>query len=112
MKTYNQILKLAKQGQLNSDDFDNFFKPLSDEFGVIVQYDCDKASVELLKSELDKRTDNNQYRYVWTCVDGEEDDLLLLNGWHVCNRLFYIICETPWGDGSKKDAELYIEAIY
>ena len=36
----------------------------------------------------------------------------LINGWHVCNRLAYVVCEVPWGIGTEADTDVYIESKY
>ena len=38
---------------------------------------------------------NAEGNFVWTLVD-EEDDLLLIPGIHIVNRLNYVICEVPY----------------
>jgi hypothetical protein len=30
----------------------------------------------------------------------------------MCNKIAYIVCETPWGDGTDADRDVYIEAKY
>lgn len=51
-----------------------------------------------------KVADQNPKR-VWTLVDGENDDLLLLNGFHYVNRIHYYITNED-GDG-----ETYAEGL-
>lgn len=38
-------------------------------------------------------------RRVWTLVDGENGQEIILNGYKHVNRLGYFICEVPWADG-------------
>ena len=35
---------------------------------------------------------------VWTVLDGDEGDLVLVSGWHYVNRFGYIICDEPVPD--------------
>lgn len=39
---------------------------------------------------------NADFHYVWTVVDGDNGKLYLTPGKHLVNRLFYVICNTPW----------------
>lgn len=34
---------------------------------------------------------------VWTLVDGD-DNLVVIKGWHLVNRIGYFICEVPFDD--------------
>ena len=35
---------------------------------------------------------------VWTCIDTDNDELILIPGYHYVNRLYYMITEKPWTD--------------
>lgn len=102
-KTIEEVIKLRA--------FNKFFKPLDEpemSKGSTWQFEAaDEA--KKIASQYDE---NNLYRHIWTAVDGEGSDIILLNGWHACNRLFYIVCETPWGSGEESDKDIYIEAQY
>ena len=52
------------------------------------------------------------YQHIWTLVDGDSGKCCLINGWHRCDRLAYVVCEVPWGDGSDNDSNVYIESKY
>lgn len=52
------------------------------------------------------------YRYIWTVVDGDSGDLVIINGFHFCNRVGYVLCTNPWGSGEISDRNIYIEAEY
>lgn len=52
------------------------------------------------------------YRHIWTAIDGGGSDITLINGLHVCNTLFYVVCEVAWGDGSSSDKDVHIELEY
>ena len=58
--------------------------------------------LERLKELADtsKINDKNGY-HVWTIIDGDGTDCILLNGWHAVNRLGYIYTENPWKEGEE-----------
>ena len=35
---------------------------------------------------------------VWTLVDGDNGETLILSGYYFVNRIGYYVCEVPWGD--------------
>jgi len=39
---------------------------------------------------------------VWTVVDGQEDNLIVIAGYHLCNRVHYIITEEEWKDENEE----------
>jgi hypothetical protein len=39
---------------------------------------------------------------IWTVVDGDDDELYLLAGWHLVNRIHYVITKQPWKDGGEQ----------
>lgn len=106
--SYEDILK---KDVVKLKDFNTYFKPLDEpekDKGYTWQFEDGtdaKAQAELLDKE-------HSYRHIWTVVDGDSGDAIILNGWHACNRLFYIVCEIPWGDGTPADSDVYIEAEY
>lgn len=105
--TYESIMEKSKKRKLALDEFEKYFNPLfeNDEYVHFDVYEDAKAKALELDSE-------NPYRHVWTCVEGENDSLIALNGWHICNRFYYVVCKTPWGNGNENDANVYIEADY
>ena len=50
---------------------------------------------ELFKNQLAKP---DGIKYIWSAVDTDEE-IVLMNGMHVVNRLGYVICENPWKQG-------------
>ena len=56
--------------------------------------------------------DTKLYQHIWTRVDGDNGKLILLNGVHYVNRLDYVLCQEPWGTGTKEDEKIYIEVVY
>lgn len=43
--------------------------------------------------------------HVWTIVDGEGSKVIILNGWHVVNRLGYMITKNAWLEGQEIEVE-------
>lgn len=49
------------------------------------------------------------YHYVWTWVDGtESDSTYLIPGYHIVNRIGYILTEKPWTDKDEEE-NLYVK---
>lgn len=110
--SYQDILMIAEEKALEVETFDSFFQPSEDE-----ETGCPKLFEtydEAVKAEALKyaASPDQLYRHIWTVVDGDSGDLIVLNGWHLVNRVHYMVTKTPWGDGSPADADVYIEAQY
>lgn len=41
-------------------------------------------------------------QHVWTIVDADDDNLYALAGYHVVNRVGYIVTEVPWEHGDEE----------
>ena len=41
---------------------------------------------------------NTTPKKLWTAVDGEDDYLVFLAGFHYVNRIYYIVTEEEWED--------------
>ena len=75
-------------------------------------YGDDLLELKEKASAIAEKNGTKPYQHIWTVVDGDSGDLLLLNGWHLCNRINYVLCENAWGDGTENDSKIYIEAKY
>lgn len=94
--------------------FEEKFKPKTNHFGTAPNnqyYQTHGKEGDYVRT-LDPR-------YVWTNVQGESSDLLL-NGFHLVNRIAYIVCENPWGENTsyevliseEVECDCYIEEGY
>ena len=109
--SFEDIMSLSQLRSLEPEEFE-FFKP--------VQPNEDTFHFESLKEVEDYFSENNldygeeQYRYIWTMVDGDNDTVVLINGFHFVNRLGYVVCQIPWGyDNSQEtNKNIYIEATW
>lgn len=108
--TYEKLLEIADRKPLTIRQHENFFKPVvKDDCSILFDYSneaIDQANV--FAHALGTKT----YQHIWTLVDGDSGKEILLNGWHRVNRLAYVVCEVPWGDGLYADKNIYIEAKY
>jgi hypothetical protein len=43
---------------------------------------------------------NQKHRHIWTVIDGESGILTIVAGYHIVNRIHYIITIKPWEDES------------
>lgn len=110
-KTYEQILEMSNKKPLTEKQFDKFFDPSANSNRYLIDSLSeakDKANEIIKNNNLDTKT----YQHIWTVVEGESGSLCILNGYHICNRIGHIVCKTPWGDGTDKDKDVYIEAKY
>lgn len=108
--TYDELLEIAKEDKIKIDDFNEVFKPIP-----FNEYQYMYNTWEDAKKVIDKlinKNGNKLYQHLWTVVDGNGEDLILLNGIHIFNRLGYVVCSEPWGNGTEADSNIYIEAEY
>ena len=109
--SFEDIMSLSQLRTLEPEEFE-FFKP--------IQPNEDTFHFESLKEVEDYFSENNldygeeRYRYIWTMVDGDNDSVVLINGFHFVNRLGYVVCQIPWGyDNSQEtNKNIYIEATW
>lgn len=109
--SFEDIMSLSQLRPLESEEFE-FFKP--------IQPNEDTFHFESLNEVEDYLSENNldygeeRYRYIWTMVDGDNDTVVLINGFHFVNRLGYVVCQIPWGyDNSQEtNKNIYIEATW
>lgn len=113
IKTYEQIVEMANKKPLTVKQFDDYFKPIvnKNEDGYLIDYS--KEAIKIAEKHIkENNLTTKPYQHVWTVVDGYSGKLCTINGWHLCNRIGHMICKTPWGDGTEKDKDVYIEAKY
>ncbi|MCT7563307.1 hypothetical protein [Aliarcobacter butzleri] len=109
--TLEKIIAQSEKGKVNSRTFYKAFNLIEDENGDIKQFDTS----EDIKKFLSEKgiPESEQYKYIFTCINGEGTKLYLVNGWHFCDRLFYVISTISWSCGDKtKDSDIYIEVNY
>ena len=107
--SFEDIMSLSQLRTLEPEEFE-FFKP--------IQPNEDTFHFESLQEVEDYLLENNlkygegRYRHIWTMVDGDNDSVVLINGFHFVNRLGYVVCQIPWGyDNSQEiNKNIYIEA--
>jgi len=92
------------------------FNPLMNEEDQEIFYETHGESYKKFQNkieEISKKNGTEPYQHVWTRVDGESGRLILLNGYHLVNRIDFCVTEKPWGTGDlKTDAKKYIEVTY
>lgn len=109
--SFEDIMSLSQIRTLEPEEFE-FFKP--------IQPNENTFHFESLQEVEDYFSENNldygeeRYRYIWTMVDGDNDTVVLINGFHFVNRLGYVVCQIPWGyDNSQEtNKDIYIEATW
>lgn len=91
---------------LMEDDFDRKYtlnftlksEVFDDESGRFETYGDDLKTV-LTQNE----------RFVWTCIDGD-DGMYYVSGYHLVNRIYYIITDEPWEEFEEYLIESYDES--
>ena len=78
---YNQVLLKKLKEVLSPDDMCSFGGCMYETFGDELAYV--------------KQVPNNR---VWTIVDGDGDDLIIIAGYHFVNRLGYLVTDKAWED--------------
>ena len=91
--------------------FDKTFDPIIED--DLYHFETKDEMLEYIK-ENNISYGEELYRYVWTMVDGDSDKIILINGFHVVNRLGYVLCRKPWGfdNNTEFNKNMYIESKY
>lgn len=109
-KVIEDLVQLAKEGTLSTKQFDKAFSLVENQDEVI-QFETASEVSNFLKEQ--GVSESQHYKYIFTCVDGDDDSLLLLNGWHLCNRLFYVVSTNSWSTGNKEDdGSIFLDFAY
>jgi hypothetical protein len=72
--------------QLTSDQFDESYRPIPAHDG---------SNMRPLDWTPEMEAAHRECR-VWTAVDGDNGELILMSGWHFVNRFGYIVTERPY----------------
>ena len=95
------------------EEWDERYSPVPDpnEDGDLrfETYEPGPSEALALAEKFAKEQGTNSCQHIWTRLDTDD---IVLNGWHMVNRMEYIVCEKPWGNGPKIDDGIYIEAKY
>lgn len=105
--------ELLNNKKLSATEFYEIFKPYGENDELII-YETYGDDVESLKERAKKfafEQGTKLYQHIWTVIDGD-GFTFASNGWHLCNRTNYLVCETPWGNGTESDKDVFIEAEY
>ena len=78
---HNQVLLKTLKDGISPDDMCSFCGCMYETFGEEVEYV--------------KQVPNNR---IWTIVDGDGDDLIIIAGYHFVNRLGYLVTDKAWED--------------
>ena len=80
--------------QISEDDFELQFKPVENpdpnqgDYHFDVCNKHDKGFLQFIAS--------NYPSHIWTRIDGDDGNICIINGWHIVNRIDYIVTEVPW----------------
>lgn len=96
--------------KLNEDNFDEIFRPVQNHLNDNAPFDG--TMFETFGPELDHvlsfANDLKRSQRVWTIIDGDDGELYLVTGYHLVNRLGYIITEVEW---TNEDESFQYESV-
>lgn len=109
--SFEDIMSLSQLRSLEPEEFE-FFKPIQPNENTFHFESLNEVEDYFSENNLDYGEE--RYRYIWTMVDGDNDTVVLINGFHFVNRLGYVVCQIPWGyDNSQEtNKDIYIEATW
>ena len=81
--------------QINTDQFFDTYKPITNQFDSNASWGGCMFETYGEELEFVMAQDPN---HIWTIVDGEDDDVEITNGYHLVNRIGYLITEVPSPD--------------
>lgn len=87
----------------NEEDFDRKYTPnleLRSE-----HFNDQSGRFETFGNDL-KTVMAQEEKFVWTCVDGD-DGLYCVSGYHIVNRVYYLITNEPWSQCEEYLIESY-----
>jgi len=105
--------KMAEGGEvgyavITEDEFDEKFKPKQNHLAEDAPFTG--AMYETYGKELEYiltlANDPEQVHHVWTIIEGDTCDLYYVPGYHLVNRLGYLVTEEPWTEQYQPDVEL------
>lgn len=107
--SFEDIVNLSINRPLEPEEFE-FFDPVFDDNSS--HFDT-LGEIETYMTENNIVIERNElFRHIWTIIDAGGDDSILLNGFHILNRLGYVFCRKPWGYLTNDDKDIYIEATW
>ena len=91
---------------LTEEDFDRKYTP-----NIKLKSECfdDKSGrFETFGNDL-KTVLAQEEKYVWTCIDGD-DGMYFISGYHLVNRIYYLVTNEPWEESEEYLIESYGES--
>jgi len=90
---------------MNDDQFFEHYKPIQNH--LVADAPESGCMFETYGPELDFVQSQNP-KTIWTLIDGENDNIVYIAGFHLVNRIGYLITEVPWETG---DEEIECEGV-
>ena len=86
-----------KQIKLSVEEWEQKYKPMINSLGDNDPEDC-QDMFETYGEELEF-VRNSDPKKIWTCIDSDfSDDTVIINGYHLVNRIGHYVCEVPVAD--------------
>ncbi len=89
--------------EISDDEWQQEFKPIKNHIDTNASFNGDMF--ETYGEELDFVLAQDQNR-IWTYIDGDSGDPLIVNGYQLVNRSGYFITEVPWADEDEINVSL------
>lgn len=104
-----QMIEMAKNGTpISIDLWDEAFTPL---YTPITEGNEEAGLFETFGKDLEFVRNQNPAN-IWTVVDGSDDNMYLIAGYHLVNRINYIITEQPCPPELECAEIVYFEGDY
>ena len=88
----NEIHGMNKDNRLTIEEWDKNYKPITNKFDEDASFDGTIYETYGEEVEFVIAQKNNK---IWTLVDTSEGDMVIVNGYHLVNRIGYFITEVP-----------------
>ena len=89
----NEIHSMNKDNRLTIEEWDKNYKPITNKFDEDASFDGTMYETYGEEVEYVIAQKNNK---IWTLVDTSEGDMVIVNGYHLVNRIGYFITEFGW----------------
>ena len=80
---------------MDLEEWDAKYKPVTNHLDDNASFDG--VMFETYGEELDF-VRAQPLNKVWTMVDGDNDEVVIISGYHLVNRIGYFVTENPWED--------------
>ena len=92
---------------ISEEKWEELYSPIETEDSML-----DFETVKELALMISNNKEENLHKYVWTIIEGANNELFLSNGFHVVNKIGYRVCKKPFDDTKMIDVIYVSEEDY